>query len=382
MQRKYLLRKKYLLGFTLFVFAAGISFSQNQTNRPWWYTLEQGKQYFSSGDYGGALMSFEDARRARLAQYTRMEEEFVRLLSIPDVRRLGDSLDLVEQYIADHHETASAAVLAELYYRVPKDSLDGSVKSALEAINHLKNYPDAEYWLGETYRVEGELALALRQYEGALENRDLLETPGFDTEILYRITDIHRTRREYQAMEKRANEIIEGSGSPDAQNDSLWVRNQIRAAMTRLLENEGVNHFLLLYRDSNSISEKAHRLLGFFYCASNRYSLAEEHLTFAFLIQNTLLINEVIRHNYDFTFTTLQDLMTSILPYRDLTAYLDETEYFRTAYYLATALYAAGKTKPARELWAFLAGSNNAGEWGNRARRNPTPFLDSAIEMP
>ena len=376
------MQKKFLFIFTLLVLIAGISFSQRQAERPWWYTLEEGKRLFSSGAYGDALIAFEDARRARLAQFTQIEGELIRLLSLPDVRRLGDSLDLVEQYIAANHETASAAALAEIYYRVPKDSLNGSVKRVLEAVNRLKNYPDAEYWLGESYRAEGELALALRQYGRALENRDLLETPGFDTEILYKITDVHRMRREYQEMEKNANEIIEGKDPLGTPRDDLWSHNQIRAAMARLLENDGVNHFLLLYRYHNPVTERAHRLLGFFCYASSRYSLAAEHLTFAFLIQNTVLIDEVVRHNYDYTFTTLQDLMASVRPYRNLTDYIDETEYYRTAYYLASALYASGKTKPARELWAFLAGSDNAGEWGNRARRNPTPFVDRAIEMP
>ena len=385
--------KKFFLGCTLLVFVAGFSFSQQQqtASRPWWYTLEEGKRLFSGGDYGDALISFEDARRARIAQFTRMKQDIILLMSSPDVRRLEDSLYLIEQYIADHNETAAAAALAELYYYIPEKSLNGSAKQALEGFDHLKNYPDAEYWLGETYMAEGELSLALNQYELALDNKDLLETPGFDTEILYRITEIHRIRREYQEMEKQANEIIAGKDSSGVPRDTLWARdspgtrtssNQIRAAMARVLENEGIDHFLILYRYNNPVTERAHRLLGFFCYASNRYSLAAEHLTFAFLIQNTVLIDEIIRHNYDYSFTTLEDLMTRVRSRPELTAYLDDTEYFRTAYYLASALYAGGKTKPASQLWAFLAASDNSGEWGSRARRYPSPFIDKAIEMP
>ena len=353
-----------------------------QTNRPWWYSLEEGKALFSSGSYGDALMAFEDARRNRVTQFTRMEQDFITLLSNPSVRRLGDSLDFLEKYIADNNETAAAAALAELYYRVPKDSLKGSAKRALEEFDQLKNYPEAEYWLGETYKAEGELSLALRQFERAWGNRAFLETPGFDTEILYRITDIHRIRREYQEMEKRANEIIEGADSSGVPRDSLWTGNRIRAAMARVLENEGVNRFLSLYRHDNTLTERAHRLMGFFCYASNRYSLAAEYLMFAFLIQNTVLIDEAIRTEFDYSFTSLEDLAVYVRSKPGLTEYLEETEYYRTIYYLASALFANGKTRPARELWAFLAGSANAGEWGNRARRNPSPFLDRAIEMP
>ena len=375
------MQKKILLGFTLIILVSGIAVNA-QTNRPWWYSLEEGILLYRSSSYGDALMAFEDARRDRIAHFSRMEQDFITLLSNPYVRRLGDSLDFIDRYIAENHETAAAAALAELYYRVPKDSLKGSAKRALEEFDRQKSYPEAEYWLGETYRAEGELSLALRQYERAWGHRALLQTPGFEIEILYKITDIHRLRREYQEMERQANEIIEGVDSSGVPRDSLWAGNRIRSAMARILENEGVSRFLTLYRHDNIVTERAHRLLGFFCYASNRYSLAAEHLMYAFLIQNTVLIDEARRAEFDYSFTSLEDLAIYVRSKPELGEYLEETEYYRTIYYLASALYANGKTRPARELWAFLAGSNNAGEWGNRARRNPSPFLDRAIEMP
>jgi tetratricopeptide (TPR) repeat protein len=357
-----------------------------QASQPWWYTLEQGKLLFRKGSYGDALLTFEDARRQRIAQYTRMEEDFIYLLSIPEVRRLGDSLEFVERFINERLYTAAAAALSELYYRVPKDSLNGSVSLALKELDRLKGYPEAEYWLGETYRVEGELGLALSQYEKAWNERGLLEIPGFEIEILYKITELHRIRGNYQEMERRANEIIEGTGANGLPRDSLWAgnsqgsSNQLRAAMVRILENEGISRFLTLYRYSNTDTERAHRLLGFFYYSSSRYTQAMEHLMFAFLIQNSVLIEEIIRRDYDYTFSTLENLIAVIQRRPELAAFIEETEYYRTAYYLATALYASGKTRPASQLWAFLAGSNNAGEWGNRAKRNPTPYIERPLE--
>ena len=357
-----------------------------QANQPWWYTMEQGKLLFRKGSYGDALITFEDARRQRIAQFTRLEEDFIRFLSIPEVRRLGDSLEYVEWYISDRHENTAATVLNELYYRVPKNTMNNSVSRALNELDRLKSYPEAEYWLGETYRAEGETGLALRQYEKAWSERSLLETPGFEIEILYKITEMHRIRGNYQEMERRANEIIEGPGVNGLPRDSLWAgsfqgsSNQIRAAMTRILEYEGINRFLTLYRNNNTDTEKAHRLLGFFYYSSSRYTQAMEHLMFAFLIQNSLLIEEVIRRDYDYSFSTLENLMAVVQRRPELAAFMEETEYYRTVYYFATALYASGKSRPAAQLWAFLAGSNNAGEWGNRARRNPSPYIERPLE--
>ena len=356
-----------------------------QARQPWWYTLEQGKSYFRSGSYGDALIAFEDARWGRQAQFTRFEQDFILLLSKPEVRRLGDSLEYVERYITERHETAAAAALAELYHRVPKAALKDSVSEALKELERLKNYPEAEYWLGETYRAEGELGMALRQYERALNNRALLETPGFDVNILYRITDIYRIRGNYPEMEKRAKEIIEGTGPDGLPRDSLWTgpgSSQIRSAMARILENEGVNRFLTLYRHNNTATERAHRLLGFFYYATSRYIPAVEHLTIAFLIQNSVLIEDLLRRDFDFSFESLENLIALAGSRREISAFIEETEYYRTIYYLSSALYATGKSRPSSQLWSFLAGSKNAGEWGERARRNPSPHIERPLEMP
>jgi len=380
MKIKYLFLALCLCGF---VRGFGVS---AQAAQPWWYTLEQGKLLFRKGAYGDALLIFEDARRQRIAQYTRMEEDFIFLLSMPEVRRFGDSLEFVERFINERRYTAAATALDELYYRFPKDSLRGSVSLALEKFDLLKGYPEAEYWLGEIYRAEGELGLALRQYEKAWNERELLETPGFEMEILYKITELHRIRGNYQEMERRANEIIEGTGANGLPRDSLWSgssqgsSNQLRAAMARILENEGVSRFLTLYRYNNTDTERAHRLLGFFYYSSSRYTQAMEHLMFAFLIQNSVLIEEVIRRDYDYSFSTLGNLITLVQRRPELAAFIEEMEYYRTIYYLATALYASGKTRPASQLWAFLAASNNAGEWGNRAKRSPNPYIERPLE--
>jgi hypothetical protein len=98
----------------------------NQSGRPWWYTMEQGKLYFRNGDYGRALLAFEDARRDRKAMYTRMEQNFISFLSISEVRRLGDSLERVEAYLSDHNYAEVSAALGELYYRVKREDLNNS----------------------------------------------------------------------------------------------------------------------------------------------------------------------------------------------------------------------------------------------------------------
>ena len=165
---------------------------------------------------------------------------------------------------------------------------------------------------------------------------------------------------------------------PQAQAEASFASQ----AMTRTLENEGLSRFLTLYRYDNNRVQEAHRLLGFYYAVSGRPS-AQQHLMFAFLIQNSTIIGELIRRQYDYSFTSLAAMADDINRIPILSSYAEETEYYKTAYYLASSLYRNGKSAAARELWAFLAAQPRAGEWQGRALaqvRNPRP--DPVVEMP
>lgn len=381
------IRAAGLLG--LFLFFPFLVFSQaGSASRPWWYTMERGKLLFRSGEYGEALVAFEDSRRQRRERYAALERQFIAFLARPEIRRLGDSLERLETWITERNETAAAEVLGELYYRYSGDALDNSAARALYQLGRLKEYPEAEYWIGEIYRAEGELSLALIQYRKALEGRDILENPGFAVDLLYKIAGIRRVRQEYVEMENTLKGILEGidpaTGRP---RDALWAEESSFAknAMRRTLENDGIDRFLTLYRYGNTLTEPAHRLLGFFYYASGRYNpgSALDHLMFAFLIQNTVILEEALRDRYDFTFAGLDDLMNRMARNRLVSAYIEEAEYYKTAYYLANVLYGEGKLAQARSVWEFIAGREDAGEWQGRSRRQlRSPVQERTVEMP
>jgi len=369
----------------LFLICGGLA---AQTHQDWWYTLERGKQMFRQGDYGNALLAFEDARRQRRTMYERMERDFIELLSVTEVRRLGDSLDLVERFIEDRRYAAAAEALKELYYRVPRETFNNSATAALNALSTLVDYPEAEYWIGETYLAEGELGLALNQFQKALVMRDLFENPGYATELLYKIVEMRRVRQEYTEMERILLSILAADRlwSSEPSSSAVQPGNQdsfVRQAMARTLENNGIDRFITLYRYSNDECALAHRLLGFYYYSSGRHARAQEHLMFAFLVQNTVIIDELRQRSYDFAFTTLGALGAEIARNPLLVEYAEKTEYYKTAFYLGNSLYGNGKTAAARSVWNFLATQSRAGEWRTRAQAQlRSPSIDRALEMP
>jgi len=381
------------LGKTLFAFVALALIAHHAHagspgQRDWWYTLQRGRLMFDRGDYGNALLTFEDARRDRIAAIGRMERDLIDVLSLPEARRLGDSLDWVERFILERHFHAAAAALEELFFRVPRESLGNSAAAALEALGNLRYFPEAEMWIGRTFLAGGEHGLALRQFETALSQRHLFENRALATELMYEIADIRRIRWEFREMERALLSILEGSVLWAGAGQGWQAGTFARDAMTRTIQENGAERFLALYRYGDTRTMRAHRDLGFFYLADGRSARAQEHLMFAFMIQNTVIIDEIIRRNFDFSFTTLEALANEIARDPFLASYADQIEYFRVAFYLGNALFGNGHEVRARELWRFLAARGDAGEWQVRAaaqlrspQRGPTR-IDPALVMP
>jgi hypothetical protein len=290
-----------------------------------------------------------------------------------------------------------------LYYRIPKETFNNSATAALNALGSLKDYPEAEYWIGEVYLVEAELKLAMDQFQKAYAMRRNLENPSLASALLYKIAAICRVRQDYEGKKRNYYYEMEQTLLLILEADTLWSASEsgelvydqrkglpasaattfTRQAMARTLENNGLNRFLTLYRYSNAETVEAHQSLGFYYYSSSRPGKAQEHLMFAFLIQSTIIIDEIIRHRYDYTFTTLEALVREMNNYPILAEYAEKADYYKTAYYLGASLYGNGKTSPAREIWNSISTQNQAGEWRNRSiAQLRAPFIERAVEMP
>ncbi|GMO25912.1 MAG: hypothetical protein Ta2F_01350 [Termitinemataceae bacterium] len=392
------MKKNFVLVFLLIAYA-GVLFAQNQSTlpyfkekQPYWWTLEKGKKFFRDGSYGDALLAFEDARNDRRAMYTKMEEDWISLLSIGEVRRLHNDLELIETYIHERSQFDAASALAEVYYRKAKNEMNNSALTVLAQFDKLKDYPEAEYWIGETYRIEGNIPIALRQYRQALKNSAALADKGFTIEIQYKIAEIEFLNQNYNAMER---ELVPNPQSPVfpvaiLAHDEMWNQDAetintsfVRNAMIRTLETEGIDNFIMMYRYKNTVTEKAHRMLGQYYYASGRHNKAQEHLMFAALIQNSTIIEEAISKRFDFRYSTLTGLMTEIARRNNLKEYMNDVDYYKTMYYLAASLYATGKSVSARSIWNFLASYSGAGQWqGRAATALVSPSIEKVIDMP
>ena len=245
--------------------------------------------------------------------------------------------------------------------------------------------------------------MALNQYQRALNMRKLSDDPSFASNLQYKIGSVLLTQQNYNEMERTYFSIIneldtlwinsrnaEATRAENARLDAAGSRTPpvpyvqqsasfASSAMTRTLETEGIGRFLELYRYNNTLVEEAHRQLGFFYISTGRPT-AQQHLMFSFLIQNTVIIEEITRRQFDFTLAdpnparrpqpSARELLLiseEIKKNPALVSFTDNVEYYKTAYYLGLSLYRNGKANIARNFWEFLAATPEAGEWHHRS---------------
>ncbi|MCA1950146.1 MAG: hypothetical protein LDL24_06225 [Treponema sp.] len=347
---------------------------------PYWLVLEKGKQYFRNSEYGKALNAFEDAKRKRDAVYSKMQKDWIDFLSLNEVRALGDSLSKLELFLKDKPNKRISDIISEIKYQYKDTVIQDSSQKIISLIDQLRIYPEVEFWIGEVYRIEGELKIALKQYERSLSQQLSVENNGFTTVIRYKIAEMHYLLKDYLNYEKVLINILS--------SDTLWsadTRSQsfIRTAMFKTLTEDGINRFLVLYRYDLTDVEPAHRKLGFYYYTTGRYDKAVEHLTYAFLIQNTLLIKEIQRREYGYIFSDYTQLLRNLNRYVDLEPFIVDIDYYKTNYYLAAALFAVGQRSTAFSLWTILSKYEQAEEWQKRSQTQlKKPYIEPINQQP
>ncbi len=340
--------------------------------------LEKGKRLFQEGSYGDALLKFEDAIRVRREQYDNSKSALVEALSTFELRRLGDDLSSVESYIDSHNLHRARSALNALYGVAEKSEFNNSVNSVLSRLSDLEWYPEAEYWKGEVFRIEGETGVALIQYQKALDHAAVLEIPAEATSIRYRAAELRAVRLEYNEMEKILTKILEA--------DSLWTSAKdgfARDAMARTIANDGADKFLKMYRHASPMTLRAHRMLGVYYYKSGRHDRALTQLLAAFLIASTEVLDALSRNNHEFAYTTLSAALDASYRIEDIEKYILDTKYYSILYYLAASLYANGHRQSSAALWRIVAKMPGAGEWAGRSSRQLVkPEIEEPTENP
>ncbi|PKL25458.1 MAG: hypothetical protein CVV47_05215 [Spirochaetae bacterium HGW-Spirochaetae-3] len=372
-----------VLAFLLLALPCGAQSYRSRDGEPAWLSLERGKRAFTAKDFGVALVHFDEAIAVRRDSYASAIVRLEQALQTKAGKSGGDSIRSVlsafatedfiqrdydrlaagrpstskpllealrKERISDSHRAFIDVLLLVLEYR-PMEGLDDSIADLRKNVQLLSDYPEAEYWKGRVFFVEGELDLAEIQYKRAYAMAPSLEIPEKRYTILYSMADLYSARSDFVAWENVMRAIVDG-------NDAV-IDPYLREAMMNTLVNVGFNRFMTLYRIEPSYSLEANSALAAYYLERGR-AAAAEHAAIAVSMTMTKAIALLKTKDRDFEWNGLDDFVKRADASKDVSAFLFDAGWPRQMLTLADALYVAGARETARYLWRGLVAGGAA----------------------
>ena len=357
--------------------------SRTSGEEPAWLSLERGKRAFTAKDFGAALVHIDEAITLRRESYANALVRLEQALATKAAKSGGDSIRAVlaafavedflqrdydrlsagrpstskpllealrDERISDSHRAFIDVLLLVLEYR-PLDSLDDSIAALKNSARLLSDYPEAEYWKGRVFFVEGELALAEIQYRRAYDMAPSLEIPEKRYTILYSMADLYAARTDYVAWENVMRAVVDG-------NDAV-IDPYLREAMMNTLVNVGFNRFMTLYRIEPSYSLDANSALASYYLERGR-AAAAEHAAIAVSMTMTRAITLLQAKDGDYAWNGLEDFMRRAGASKEISGFLVDAGWTRQMLTLADALYIEGARETARYLWRGVVAGGTA----------------------
>ncbi len=247
-----------------------------------------------------------------------------------------------------------------------------------EALARTAVFPEVELAIGDIYRLEGELGLALRQYLKAYDLRRYLTISDSKYDILYRLSDLYEEQQQYSRMEAS---LLSVSADDDKFNPpkTSRLKDQVLANFFRA----DLTAALRLYRFDTTFATRAHSKLGWFYYKTGRFDPAIEHLLYAVIINSSQAIRALADRDPDFQLAGVSELLAQAANNPDVAQYLTSSSLFSDMYYLAGSLFQSGKPTHASVIWRVLASKAISGKYQALSRRQlGSPWIEPYLAVP
>ncbi len=375
----------FMLALAALVGVPCLSQSLESDGRPAWLMLETGKLAYENKNFGAALMDFDKAISERRNAFTTAASRLEKAMQSDAGKEGDDSIGktlaafakedflardydrfvaaygasttalfkaLRKERLSESHRAFIDVLLMVLEYR-SLASLDDSIASLRTHVNLLARYPEAEYWKGRVFFVEGELALADLQYQRAYSMRDSLEIPEERYTVLYSMAEIYQARSDFVAWENIMQSILNG-GEPGTEANDAGIDPYLREAMMSTLVESGFDRFMTLYRLEPSNTLAANTALATYYLERGR-AAASLHAAIAANMSFTRILSMIQAKDREYSWKGLDDFLVKVSARKDIAAYLQSSDIPALMLALADSLYIAGSRKHAAQLWRFTA---------------------------
>mgnify|MGYP005843918221 CR=1 FL=1 len=350
-------------------------------SKPIWLIFEEGKQHFYNKRFGEALLAFEEVIKQRKEIVGKALERLRYAQETPKKKKTGDSVakllaefakeDFVDvdynafknqaggdarilisilkrQRLSDYHRALLDALEVAYSFRPIEYYADSFARMERE-LAIFQFYPEAEYWKGRVFMLEGELEIAEKQFLRAFDIRGSLEIPADQYRILYTLAEVYKLQNNMNGWFTTMQRILFDdpvAGSPP-------MDPYLKEAMMTTLRKQGFDKFMVLYRLKSGFSLEANIEMGE-YLLKKKMPNAELHLAIAANMIITEVITMYQKKNPDYRYTTLADFFEAVTTNKAIAEYLSTSGIYRVLLNLGDTLYALGQPTFAIPIWSVL----------------------------
>jgi tetratricopeptide (TPR) repeat protein len=258
-------------------------------------------------------------------------------------------------------------------------------------------YPEAEYWIGKIFEMEGELELAEAQYRKALQEnfRTALTIPDFEYTIRSSLAGVLKT----QGRSDEYIAEIENILNSDSFYTGEYGQKNIDS-IAKLWRSKGINRVFELYRIQNRRFAVYYAEAGIYYYSRGEYEKAFRLLAVPVLSALSEMGEIQKKIHPDFIFTSqknfdkreypegleedlkefhlkdVSELISISISDAKIAEYLVNADFFKNFYYIGVLLAELGETQYAFESLMLCSRFNVAGLWQKMALKKMQSLVD------
>jgi len=334
----------FLFLFALFALSGAALYAAE----PVWLQLDRAQRAYEDGEYGTALELVKKARADRHEETQRRLSVLKAAFAPAQVKRVGDDLKAIKAVLEARGEHEALSLLAEIEKTRYSSVYGGSAAKLIAFLEKSDVFPEADYLEGLIHDAEGESSIAMRLYLAAWENRDFLDIPDRQYDILYTMGSTSAGMGDRDSAERVYLQILSGDpvyGTPDEPSQTL------RAMKKTLLADGDTGKFLSLYRHGNSKAFKAALRLSELYLGESGDSARASNVT---VLALAMAVTEVDRGlaalGLGWDGRTLDSLFQAAASSRELSSWASSQEVWMPFLLVPRVLFLGGSEEQALQI--------------------------------
>jgi len=202
------------------------------------------------------------------------------------------------------------------------------------------------------YMLEGELEIAELFFTDAYENRQLLDIPDVQYDILYSMADLYNL----QGKENNYEEVLLLIVAEDEKYYTLGEPSVfLRALLLAIETGMSTDQFFLLYRNDYYKSIKAWSLLTEYFFELGLDDRALETAVLFSLASFTRVDEVLVNRDMHYSYTTLQELFKKLKSFSDIAEWASDNKVWEGFYVFAELCEKKGFTDFANGIYYALA---------------------------